>query len=99
RIAAEIDRIIETRWLSEGLGPADPASDTEYLRRVHLHIGGCIPAVSETRKFLADKSPDKRSRVVDQLLDGPGYVVNFTRYWRRDSVPGHALALHAPDLV
>ncbi len=40
-----------------------------------------------THRFLDDSSPEKRRRLVDELLDGSGYVVNFTRYWRRAMLP------------
>jgi hypothetical protein len=87
RVAAEIDRLIEARWRLAGVTPSEPAEDATFLRRVSLHVGGCIPPVSVTHRFLDDSSPDKRRRMVDELLDGSGYVVNFTRYWRRTMLP------------
>lgn len=87
RVAAEIDRLIEMHWKAAGVIPGEPADDAEFLRRVSLHIEGCIPPVSQTRTFLDDSSSDKRRRSVDDLLDRPGYVVNFTRYWRRALLP------------
>ena len=51
-------------------------SDAEFLRRVSLDLIGMTPTVAETRAFLADTSPDKRVRVVDQLLASP----RFTRH-------------------
>jgi hypothetical protein len=87
RVAREIDRHIQARWQQAGATPSEPADDGTFLRRVSLHIGGCIPPVSTTRRFLEDSSPDKRRRMVDELLDGSGYVVSFTRYWRRAMLP------------
>lgn len=87
RVAAQIDRLIEARWQQVGATPSEPADDATFLRRVSLHVGGCIPPVSTTRRFLEDSSPDKRRRLVDELLDGSGYIVSFTRYWRRAILP------------
>ena len=87
RLAEHIDRLIAEHWMQHGITPSEPADDAEYFRRVWLHIAGCIPPVSATQQFLDDTSPDKRRRVVDELLDGSGYVVNFTRYWRRVMLP------------
>lgn len=87
RVADQIDAFIGTRWQEADVTPSDPASDAEFLRRVHLHLDGSIPPVSRVREFLADSSPDKRRRMVDQLLAGPGYITNFTRYWRRVMLP------------
>jgi hypothetical protein len=59
---------------SAGAKPAPPAADAEFLRRVYLDLAGTIPTAAEARKFLADKSPDKRAKLIDQLLAGPGYA-------------------------
>ena len=86
-LAALIDAHILAKWKEAKVTPAGPATDAEFLRRVSLDIIGRIPHVSEVHKFLADKSPDKRRRIVDQLLDGHGYVGNFTNVWRDLMIP------------
>ncbi|MCA9070736.1 MAG: DUF1549 domain-containing protein, partial [Planctomycetaceae bacterium] len=87
RVADQIDAFIGARWQEADVTPADPSSDAEFLRRIHLHLDGSIPPASRVRAFLADSTPDKRRRMVDQLLEGPGYITNFTRYWRRVMLP------------
>ncbi len=87
RVADRIDELIARRWKEAGVKPAEPASDAEFLRRLYLHVDGGIPPVFKVREFLADTSPDKRRRVVEELLDRPGYIMNFTRYWRRVMLP------------
>src|SRR5262245_18727065 len=86
-LAAQIDQQISLAWTRAGAEGAPLAEDAEFLRRVSLHIAGCIPTVSTARRFLADATPDKRARYVDELLDGPGYVLNFTRLWRSAMLP------------
>src|SRR2546430_1830464 len=54
------------------------ADDGEFLRRVTLDLAGRIPTVAEARAFLADQSPDKRSRRIDQLLNAPSYAERMT---------------------
>jgi hypothetical protein len=51
--------------------PSDPADDAEFLRRVTLDTIGCLPSPDEVRAFLADPSPDKRARRIDELLAHP----------------------------
>lgn len=46
-------------------------SDAEFLRRVSLDLIGIPPTADEARSFLADSSADKRSRLIDQLLESP----------------------------
>ena len=45
-----------------------PASDATFLRRVRLDLTGRLPKPKEVRDFLADRSPEKRDRLVDRLL-------------------------------
>ncbi|MDA0284174.1 MAG: DUF1549 domain-containing protein [Planctomycetota bacterium] len=47
--------------------------DLAFLRRVSLDLTGRIPSVVVAREFLADSSPDKRTRVVDRLIASPDF--------------------------
>lgn len=67
-----IDGIILAK--ADGKKPSAGADDAEFLRRVHLDLAGRIPSVAQTRAFLQDTSPDKRARMIDQLLAGPDYA-------------------------
>ncbi|MDA7528141.1 DUF1549 domain-containing protein, partial [bacterium] len=50
-------------------GPiAEIAHDSTFVRRIYLDLVGRIPTVNETKSFLADQSPEKRTALVDQLL-------------------------------
>src|SRR5262245_13503636 len=86
-LAAKIDELIAARWVEAGVKPAAPTDDAEFLRRVYLDVAGKIPPVSEVRRFLDDRSPDKRQRAVEQLLDSPGHVAHFTNVWRAVILP------------
>lgn len=86
-LAERIDRHLASRWKSDGITPADLANDTEFLRRVSLHIAGTIPTVSEARRFLRDDSSTKRADIVDELLESPQYLTNFSNYWRQVMMP------------
>jgi hypothetical protein len=81
-LATKIDELLSRSWTEQSVQPAPPADDAEFLRRVSLDLSGRIPRVSEVRDFLADSSPGKRKRVVEQRLDDPDYVRHFTNVWR-----------------
>lgn len=57
--------------------PSETVDDAEYLRRVYLDVIGTLPTADEARRFLADKRPDRRARLVDELLQRP----EFADYW------------------
>lgn len=60
---------IDATLATSQTGPATtPASDAEFLRRATLDLVGTLPTPAETKAFLADQQPDKRTRVIDQLL-------------------------------
>jgi hypothetical protein len=81
-LAAVIDRIVGDTLRERGVPPAPPADDATFFRRVHLSLVGRIPAPADIRVFLADPSPDKRTRAVEQLLASPEHVTHLTTTWR-----------------
>ena len=66
---------------------APPADDAEYLRRVYLDLVGNIPTAAQARDFLDDSSPDKRSRLVEELLDSSAYLTHATEVYRALLLP------------
>ncbi len=50
------------------------AGDAEFVRRIYLDLTGSIPTVEEVRHFLADADADKRSKLVDTLLDSRAFT-------------------------
>ena len=52
-----------------GIEPSPLSDDATFLRRVSLDTIGTLPTAEEVRQFLNDTSPDKRSRLIDRLLD------------------------------
>ncbi len=57
---------------------AAPASDAELLRRATLDFHGTIPTSTEARTFLSDNSQDKRTKLIERLLDAPEYARHFS---------------------
>lgn len=51
-----------------------PAADGEFLRRAYLDFVGTIPSADRARQFLDDKTPDKRTKLIDALLGDPRYA-------------------------
>jgi hypothetical protein len=81
-LASRIDQLLSTRMAAAKVVPAPPADDAEFMRRVYLDLAGRIPSVAEARRFLDDKTADKRERLVERLLSGPAYVNHFANVWK-----------------
>lgn len=80
-IIQEINAQIREGWKDNEVEPSPVADDAEWIRRVYLDIVGHIPALEDVEKFLADKDKAKRTKLIDKLLDDPGYVRNWTTIW------------------
>jgi hypothetical protein len=67
----------------EGLGirPSEPASDSTWLRRAYVDLIGRLPSVDEAKAFLADESPAKRTRLIEELLARPQYADFWANKW------------------
>jgi hypothetical protein len=76
-----IDRLVQEKWHRLGLAPSPAATDAEFLRRAYLDAIGTLPTPQEVRDFLADKSAEKRDRLVDRLLERPEYAVYWAQQW------------------
>lgn len=73
-----IDAAIVDKLAKLGIVPADVCDDAEFLRRVSLDVAGTLPTAAEVRAFLADSSPDKRARKINELLETPAYAAWWT---------------------
>jgi hypothetical protein len=76
-----IDSAVLNKLKTLRILPSELANDEEFLRRVYLDAIGTLPTPAEVRAFLADKSPDKRAKVIDELLERPEYVDFWTYKW------------------
>lgn len=85
-----IDELIERKWRTSGITPAPPADDAEFLRRATLDLTGVIPRVSSVRAFLEDRRPDKRERLIDELVESPRYATHMATTWRNRLLPSES---------
>jgi len=69
-----IDELVQARWRKLNIKPSPPSTDADFLRRPYLDIIGTLPTAEEVRRFLDDQSADKRSQLVDELLQRPEYA-------------------------
>ena len=76
-----IDEHVWAKLQSLGITPSQPADDAKFLRRVHLDLIGRLPTPDEVRAFLADGDSQKRTRVIDELLERPEYADHWAAKW------------------
>jgi hypothetical protein len=68
-----VDRTVGGALVKSGIQPNKQSDDFVFVRRVYLDVAGRIPTDVEARDFLNDKDPEKRRKLIDQLLISDGY--------------------------
>lgn len=72
--ANRIDELVLKKLRKLGITESPLSDDAEFLRRASLDVTGALPSPDEVRAFVKDRSPDKRKRKIDELLERPGYA-------------------------
>jgi hypothetical protein len=80
-LARLIDQAIDAQLAAAMIRPSPEASDGEFLRRVYLDITGVVPTAEKAAAFLDDRSPDKRAKVIDELLQSANYGRRMADTW------------------
>ncbi len=72
-----IDDLVLKKLQTLHIPPSPSCTDAEFMRRAYLDAAGILPTPEEVRKFRADRSPDKRAKLINALLERS----EFTDYW------------------
>jgi hypothetical protein len=73
----DIDNLVIATLRKQGIEPANMCSDEVFIRRVYLDVIGTLPTAQEARTFILDKDPNKRSAIINRLLERD----EFADYW------------------
>lgn len=76
-----LDHFILAKLEEQHLSPAPDADNASWLRRVTYDLIGLPPTPIEQTEFLADTTPEARTKVVDRLLASPQFGVHWGRHW------------------
>lgn len=76
-----IDQWVFANLREIGVPPSPICDDATFLRRVTLDIAGRLPTVEEATRFLEVADPDKRERVIEDLLRSPEHADYFANKW------------------
>ena len=72
-----IDDLVVAKLKSLNIEPSPVAGDEMFVRRAFLDAAGVLPTAEEVENFLTDKSPNKREKLIDYILNKE----EFTDYW------------------
>ena len=77
-----VDRVVDTHLTSRGLPLPPRCDDRTFVRRASLDLVGLLPAPDRVEAFVADTDPEKRTRLVrDLLADDIAYADHWLTFW------------------
>ena len=79
-VSNEIDKLAYLRFQKLGLMPSETCTDAEFIRRASLDVLGVLPDANRVRIFLEDEDPQKRTKLVDELLSQENSD-SYANYW------------------
>ncbi|MBV8879612.1 MAG: DUF1549 domain-containing protein, partial [Planctomycetaceae bacterium] len=76
-----IDALVFNKLKNLRMLPSQVCSDETYLRRAYLDVIGILPSREDFDRFMADQSPDKREKLVDELLGRKEFSELWVMKW------------------
>ncbi len=73
-----VDRILDTYLAQQKTTRPGTISDAVFMRRVSLDLVGLLPSPEQLQTFVKDPAPDKRTKLIDQLL---GNNIAYADHW------------------
>ena len=82
-----VDELAEKKFRELGIEPSPLCDDSTFVRRAFLDATGSLPTIEQTAAFHAKTEPNKRERLIDELLGLTGdplrdvYNDNYAAWW------------------
>ena len=77
----QIDAVLSKQYAAINVQPMPQISDDAFIRRAYLTIIGRNPTVQEYDSFPLAQMPDKRDKIIDYLVNHPGFVSHQFNFW------------------
>lgn len=76
-----IDKHVHEKLRKLRIQPSEICSDAEFIRRVYLDVCGDVPTASDVTAFVSSKNENKRTQLIDQLLERKEFVDLWVMKW------------------
>lgn len=73
-----IDKIVAAYFSEKSIDFPEVVDDRLFIRRIYLDVIGTLPTSEEVKQFTSDNSPDKREKLIKNLLNRNE---DYTRHW------------------
>lgn len=85
-VVAKINEFLSQGWEDNEVKASEVAGDEEWLRRVYLDIVGHIPDADTADTFIKNDDEQKRSDLINELIEDPAYIRNFSTIWTNNCI-------------
>lgn len=82
-----IDQQIQKKLQENNIKSSPLSDDAEFLRRVSLDLIGVIPTAEKVEEFLKNTDPQKRAKVIDELLADKRFGTSLGETWSGLMIP------------
>lgn len=76
-----VDSEIFRQMAADGIEPASPATDAEFIRRVTLDITGRIPSAEDVVSYTSGTNGNKKAALISRLIGSREYVDRWTLWY------------------
>ena len=77
-----LDRLIDAYFARNKIETPAAADDVTFVRRLYLDTIGLLPTPQEVDAFVKDSAPERRTRLVKQVLaDSRAYTEHWLTFW------------------
>jgi hypothetical protein len=86
-LSRRIDTALEAPLRAEKVAVSPRSDDAEFARRLYLDLIGRIPPVEKVTAFLDSRDPDKRAKLIDELLASNDFGKHQADIWQALLLP------------
>ncbi|CAN5685428.1 DUF1549 domain-containing protein [soil metagenome] len=76
-----IDTLVADKLRKIRIAPSEIASDETFVRRVYIDLIGLMPTLDEQEEFLSSDDPEKRAKLIDELLERKEFSELWVNKW------------------
>jgi hypothetical protein len=76
-----VDGLVASKLKKLRVAPSPICSDEAFLRRVYIDVIGLVPTPDDYNRFMASTDPDKRAKLIDELLDRKEFAELWVNKW------------------
>lgn len=80
RPESELDRLVYSKLTGMNFQPS-LCSDAVFVRRAYLDVIGTLPTAQEAKEFILSQEKNKRSALIDRLLDRDEFALYWAMKW------------------